>query len=187
MYMGKTTKIVMMIIVMLVAAAVIIYLVSTMGTSSKSNLTISSSQDLENLVNQIYEGVETFPSVATMSVDITDKEAVTYSTGITSTDKIDFAVVSEPMMSSQAYSMVLVKVKSSKDADTIAKEMNDNINPDKWICVSADKVYTTSSGDVICLVMASEEMAKPVYDKFKTLAGEIGKEYVRDNNQGFVE
>ena len=83
------------------------------------------------------------------------------------------------MISSQAYSFVVAKVKDGVDANSIAKEMLDKVNPIKWICVGAEKVYATSSGDVVCLVMASEEWAKPIYESFKSLAGTIGQEYER--------
>lgn len=83
------------------------------------------------------------------------------------------------MMSSQAYSLVLVKVKDGVDADKIAKSMSEQIDIRKWICVSAEKLYATSSGDVVCLVMSSEERAKPIYEKFKKLAGTIGEEYIK--------
>ena len=71
------------------------------------------------------------------------------------------------------------EVKDGVDANSIAKEMLDKVNPIKWICVGAEKVYATSSGDVVCLVMASEEWAKPIYESFKSLAGTIGQEYER--------
>ncbi|MGN1301281.1 MAG: hypothetical protein ACI4U9_01980, partial [Clostridia bacterium] len=46
-----------------------------------------------------------------------------------------------------------------------------------WICVSAEKLYATSSGDIVLLVMSSEDMAKPIYEKFKTLAGNVNEVY----------
>ena len=48
---------------------------------------------------------------------------------------------------------------------------------------SAEKVYTTSSGDVICLVMASQDMAKPIYEKFKLLAGNVGQEFEKSEQE----
>ena len=87
------------------------------------------------------------------------------------------------MMTSQAYSLVLVKVKNGVDANAVAKTMNENINSRKWICVSAEKVYTTSSKDVVCLVMSSEEIAKTIYEKFKILAGNIGEEYEKTEQE----
>ena len=55
--------------------------------------------------------------------------------------------------------------------------MSENIDTRKWICVSAEKLYATSSGDIVFLVMSSEEMAKPVYDAFKAKVGKVGQEY----------
>ena len=51
------------------------------------------------------------------------------------------------MMSSQAYSLVLVKVKDGVDANNIAKTMSEKIDTRKWICVSAEKLYATSSNE----------------------------------------
>ena len=57
--------------------------------------------------------------------------------------------------------------------------MSEQIDTRKWICVSAEKLYATNSGDVVCLVMSNEEWAKPVYDGFKELAGQVGEEYTK--------
>lgn len=150
-------------------------------TSNKEALNMATAADLTNFVDKVYEGLELFPSLATMELDMTDIDTLTYETGLASADKIDSVVVSAPMMSSQAYSMVLVKVKDGEDADAVAKEMSENINPNKWICVSAEKIYATSSGNVAFLVMTNVEMADFVYESFKTNAGEIGPEYSKDN------
>ena len=138
-------------------------------------------QELTTLVDKIYEGLELFPSLATMELDLTDMEMVTYETGLTSVEDVDGIVVSAPMMSSQAYSMILVKAKDASKADLIAKEMNDNVNPNKWICVSAEKVYATSCGNVAFLVMTNADMADDVYENFKKVAGNVGTEYSREN------
>lgn len=149
--------------------------------SNKEALNVKSTAELTALVDTVYEGLELFPSLATMELEMTDVDTVTYETGLASADKIDAVVVSAPMMSSQAYSMVLVKVKDGEDADAVAKEMSENINPNKWICVSAEKIYATSSGNVAFLVMTNAEMADNVYESFKTNAGKIGPEYSKDN------
>ena len=82
-------------------------------------------------------------------------------------------------MSSQAYSLVLAKVKSGANASKIAETMKDNIDTRKWICVTAEKVYATSSGDVVFLVMTRTDLADAVYNSFKTLAGSVGTEFER--------
>ena len=55
--------------------------------------------------------------------------------------------------------------------------MSEKIDTRKWICVSAEKLYATSSGDVVFLIMTNEEMATPIYEKFKTLAGNVNEVY----------
>lgn len=146
----------------------------------KSNLVLNTAEDNTNFVNKLYEGNENlFGSLMTQAIDPADNDLVASFTGLENANDVQFCVASEPMMSSQAYSLVIVKVKEGVDANSLAKTMNENINMRKWICVEAEKAYTTSSGDIICLVMSSEEMAKPVFDKFKELTGEIGEEYVR--------
>ena len=177
--MNKIVKIVIAIIV----AIVIIMGVNLFRNSSpkqESNLNINNNDDLVSLINQIYEGVTIeMPRLQTQALDVTDANMVKTFTGLDSTENIENLVVSEPLMSSQAYSLVLVKVKDGANINDMAKAMNENIDVRKWICVSAEKVYTATSGNVICLVMTNADTAKAVYDSFKTIAGGIEKEYER--------
>lgn len=137
-------------------------------------------QELTTLVDTLYAGNENlFSSLMSQPIDVTDSESVNYMTGLENGDDLEALVVSEPMMSSQAYSLVIAKVKDGADADKIAKEMSENINMRKWICVSAEVLYATSTEDLAFLVMSSEEMAKPVYDAFKKEVGVIREEYTR--------
>lgn len=193
--MSKTTKIIIAVAVVVVAivAVVVVSLGANDNSKTSSNLSesdnnikpasklsISSADDLTTLVDKIYEGVSIeMPMLMTMPVDTTDVDAVKSFTGLDSGENIEYAVVSEPMMSSQAYSMVLVKVKDGANADAMAKSMNENIDERKWICVTAEKIYTTTSGNVICLVMTNADTAQPVFDSFKTIAGSVGQVYER--------
>lgn len=182
--MNKTTKIIIAAIAIIAVVAVAIALI-LMNSKPKTNLDpISSSEDLTALIDKIYEGVDIeLPSLQSQTIDVSDNYAVQYATGLENADDVEYVATSEPLMSSQAYSLVLVKVKDGVNANEVAKKMNENIDERKWICVSAEKVYTTSSGNVVCLVMASEDRAKPVYEKFKTLAGAIGEEYERTEEE----
>ena len=139
---------------------------------------INSTEDLTAFVDKIYEGNENlFPSLMTQAVDVTDADSVAYMTGLENGDDLEYLAVSEPMMSSQAYSLVIAKVKDGVDADKLAKTMSENIDMRKWICVSAEVLYATSTEDLVFVVMSSEEMAKPVYDAFKAKVGKVGQEY----------
>lgn len=179
--MNKTVKIIIAVVIAIVAVVAILVGVFAFGNSKpKSNLTINSAEDLTTLVDQIYAGVSIeMPMLMTMPVDTTDADSVKYMTGLKNAENVEFAVVSEPMMSSQAYSMVLVKAKDGADVDEMAKSMNEDIDERKWICVTAEKIYTATSGNVICLVMSNPDTAKTVYESFKTIAGGIGEEYER--------
>ena len=175
--MKKQTIIILTVVIL---ALVLIFAVVFMNKGNKTNLKpIESAEDLSALIKELYVGKEQTlpPSVNTTIVDVTDANAVKSATGLENGDNLQFLAVSEPMISSQAYSLVLAKVKDGVNANEVAKAMSEKINPAKWICVSAEKIYATNSGDVVCLVMASEEWAKPVYESFKTLAGTVGKEY----------
>lgn len=184
--MNKTVKI---IIAVVAVVAVVALIIAFAGGKSKptSNLTINTAEDLSALVDRIYEGLTIeMPMLMTMPVDTTDAEAVKHLTGLENAENIEYAVVSEPMMSSQAYSMVLVKAKDGADVEAMAKSMNENIDERKWICVTAEKIYTTTSGNVICLVMSNPDTAKTVYDNFKNIAGGIGQEYERTAEEGGI-
>lgn len=175
--MKKQTIIILTVVIL---ALVVIFAVVFMNKGNKTNLKpIESAEDLSALIKELYVGKEETlpPSVNTTIVDVTDANAVKSATGLDNGDNLQFLAVSEPMISSQAYSLVLAKVKDGVDANEVTKAMSEKINPAKWICVSAEKIYATNSGDVVCLVMSSEEWAKPVYESFKTLAGTVGKEY----------
>lgn len=178
--MSKTVKIIIAIAAVVAIIAVLVGVLAINNSKTKSNLNVSSAEDLTALVDKIYEGVSIeMPMLMTMPVDTTDADAVKAYTGLDSAENIEYAVASEPMMSSQAYSLVLVKVKDGVDADAVAKTMNENIDERKWICVTAEKIYTATSGNVICLVMSNPDTAKTVYDSFKTLAGSVEAEYER--------
>ena len=163
--------------------AIIIVVAVAMKNSKKeeSSLKIASAQDLTRLVEEVYEKKEKpLPSIETTEIDVSDESMVNSMTGLENGDNLEYLVVSEPMISSQAYSFVVAKVKSGVNADNIAKKMVDGINPRKWICVSAEKVSATSSGDVVCLVMTDKETTDKIMEGFKEVAGTVGKVYSED-------
>lgn len=152
------------------------------GKAGTSLSEVNSGDDLVALVDTLYKGqTNLFSSLETAEIDVTDADTVAFNTGLVNGDNLEYLAVSQPLMSSQAYELVLAKVKPGVDANTVAKEMSENINMNKWVCVSANKLYATSSGDIVFLVMAGEaEMATPVYEKFKSLAGSVNKVYEKE-------
>lgn len=178
--MGKTQKIILILVLVIVAVVAVVLVVNNNKSAEKkeekaSSLVVNSDEDLTSIVEKLYDGKE-LPNLDTNSIDVQDKDMVNAFTGLEDGSDLEYLVVSEPLMSSQAYSLVVAKV-SNGNADKIAKKMADSVNPAKWICVSAEKIYATSSGDIVFLIMSSEEWAKPIYNDFKEMAGTVGKEY----------
>ena len=180
---GKGILIAIIVIILIAIIGVGIVFALKLG-KPKSNITISSTDDMQNLINSVYEGqADTLPpTLNTQIVDINNADVLKSFTGLTSNENIDAVVVSEPMIGSQAYSFVLVKVKDGADADSIAKQMSENIDTRKWVCVEAEKLYATSVDNLAVLVMSSDEWATPVYNKLKEVLGAYNEEYVKENN-----
>ena len=177
--------IIAIVVIALIALAIVGIVFLTNKDTSKdtpiSSLKLETAEDMKNLMNNIYTTLgDTLPSLQVQEVDVSDELAVTAATGLKSKANVESVVLSEPMMSSQAYSFVLVKTSSDANVEEMKKEMLNNIDVRKWICVSAEKVYVTNYNNVICLVMASEDWAKPVYEEFKKSAdGKVGQELER--------
>lgn len=115
------------------------------------------SMSLNEIIDAVYKKNPIDLSLETDSVDISDADMLKAFTGLDSADKIKEALVSEPMMGSQAYSFVLVRVKDAADAEEVANAMINGINPSKWICVEADDVRVMVKGDVVALYMIDSE------------------------------
>lgn len=74
----------------------------------------------------------------TSELDLGDADMLSYHTGLTNLDGIEGVYLSESMISSTAYSAVYIRTTDDADAEGIRKQLMDNINPAKWVCVSAD-------------------------------------------------
>lgn len=132
--------------------------------------------ELEKLMDSLYAAHKELElPLMTTVLDLTSNDMVKYNTGLTTGEKLSEAVVSEPMMG-QAYSLVLAKVKDAADAEAVAKEMYENIDTRKWVCVEADTKTAAFSGDTVMLFMVSSDFADSVttdsiLEAFKTVAG----------------
>lgn len=177
--MNKTVKTIIIALIVIAIVVAVVVAIFMVNRKPKTNLeTVNSNEDLLALIDKLYEGQKgLFSSLQNEAVDVTDNDFIQYYTGLENGEDLEYVVTSEPMISSQAYSLVLAKVKNGVDANSVAKEMSEKVNTSKWICVSAEKLYVTSSGDIVFLVMSSEDMAKPIYEKFKTLAGNVNEVY----------
>ena len=168
------------LILLAVISFIIFILVS--GSGKKGNVeTPKNVNDIINTINKNNKSV--LPELETIKVDIKNIDEVTSYTGLKTNDGIESIVVSEPLVTAQAYSVAIVRVKDNADVEKIKQEMLDNIDMRRWICVSAEQLYITNSGNVIFSVMADKDVAKAVYNDFKKYVNNnIGKELEKSNN-----
>lgn len=131
---------------------------------------------LEDILKKIYDTAKVSDNFKAFMKDGLETKEVT-------SDKIayylgkedlqfDSATASEPLMTTSAYSLVLVRAKKDADIEQMKKDIKENVDPRKWICVGVDEknVIVDNIGDVIILIMSNDE-AKPLHDAFLALKG----------------
>ena len=128
----------------------------------------NSNVNLEEIMPKLYEGIEK-DDIPELNYTKVTKENSEYYLG-----KVDFeyteALASEPIMSSIAHSVVLVKLDNANLANTAKKEILEKVNPEKWICVKVDdqNVLTASKKNIVLLVM-DNEYASRIKENFLNL------------------
>lgn len=117
--------------------------------------------ELSGMVDKLYEAHPVdLMLLTTSAVNLNDLSWLTYNTGLT-TDQatlVDAGVLSESLTGSQAYSLVLLRVKDKADAQTIADAILDNIQMNKWVCTMADKARVATFDDKVLFVMTNSEL-----------------------------
>lgn len=140
-------------------------------------------EELAKLLAQMYEKVPTVQEIALgdpMPIDLTGED-FSYWLGTTDASGIDAAIYSEPMMSSVAYSVCLVRAKEGTDIEQLKKDIFDKVNPVKWLCVTAEKVLVTNSDNTILLVMTNAEVTGELYNAFaEVMNNNVGEKLERD-------
>lgn len=129
---------------------------------------VPDANSLEGIMKSIYEGVE-LETPATAITTIT-ADNVEYYLGLKTIDGIEEAIASEPMMSSSAHSVCLVRVKDGTDVTKMMNDIKENVNPQKWICVGVDpeNVMVTNKGNLILFVMDNTN-PQGIIDSFNAL------------------
>ena len=162
------------LIIGLILLAVISFGIFILVSGKGNTGSLETTKDIIKMINTIdKDNKNVLPELETMKVDVKNIDEVTSYTGLKTNDDIESIVVSVPMMTSQAYSVAVVKVKDTANVEKIKQEMLDNIDMRRWICVSAEQLYITNSGNVIFSVMADKDIAKVVYNDFKKYVNNI--------------
>ena len=127
--------------------------------------------ELEDIMDRLYNGIseEELPMML-QNTELTEENIENY---IGTKDiKWSEAIVSESMVGSIAHSVVLIRMNedaSEKDIEKAKEIIKENANPNKWICVTAEKVEVISNGDLILLVMSDEEKVTTISENFSKI------------------
>ncbi len=138
--------------------------------------------ELSAMVDSIYEAYPVeLMMMQTSAIDLNDEAWLTYNTGLSAEQAtlVDAGVKSESMTGSQAYTLVLLRVKDAADAQTIADAMLENMDPAKWVCVMADKERVATFDDKVLFVMTNSELTD-IDALFDTVPGALGVEFDYD-------
>ena len=132
-----------------------------MAATPEDSAPLPVDEELSALVDTLYAAHPVELMMPTTSaVDLGDESWCRYHTGLEAADaaKVDAAVVSESMTGSQAYSLVLLRVKDEADAQAVADAVLENVQMNKWVCVMADKARVATFGDKVLFVMSNTEL-----------------------------
>ena len=181
----KKQSIIIIIGIILVAIIVGVFFMNKKNSENTEKVKIDNVDDMKAMLKSIYEKLnDELPTLETAEIDVSDEMQVSAYTGLSSNKDIEKMVISEPLMNAQAYSALVIKVKDGANIENIKKDILDNINMRKWICVSAEKLYVTNSGNVIFVIMSNEEWASSVYKEFKNYVNNnIGKELEKSEEE----
>lgn len=139
-------------------------------------VTVLSAEELQTAVDAIYEKYPVPFMAGTIPAEMITADSYAYYTGLADDSKVNAVIVSESMIGSQAYSLVLLSVKEGEDAEAVANEMINGIDQRKWMCVEADLIRTVASGNTVMLIMIDSEMQIGIdgfVDAFEEAVGSV--------------
>lgn len=157
---------------LILAAALMLAMFAACGASSSaapsSSAAVHVAGTLDELMTKVYEGIPENQMPALMNTELTADNS-TYYTGVESTEYAE-GLASEAMISAVAHSVVLLRAESEEAAEALKDEVAEKADPRKWVCVEAEQVITDNVGDLVILIMASEDNAPMLHENFLALA-----------------
>jgi len=124
-------------------------------------------EDLSVILKTLYENSEMdLPSLVETKLS---EENEQYYIGTSDIDYVE-SIASEPMMSSIAFSVVLLRVEEGADVEKIKETIKAKVDPRKWICVGVeeDDVIVDNIGNLVILIMVNDSAA--LHNAFLDLA-----------------
>lgn len=99
-----------------------------------------------------------------------EDDAFAYYFGIEKPEGVKDALAVEPPMTSVAFSLCLLRVEEGVDTAALAREIEESVDSNKWLCVSATYVKAVARGNTIILVMDGDDnRGKALIDEFNAI------------------
>ena len=96
--MKKSSIIILIIAILVIIAGVAIYMITNQNSTNNSSI------NLKTMIDTIYKNSNVeLPSLETKKIGLSDNNVVSSYTFLSNNDNVEELVVSEPVMSSQAY------------------------------------------------------------------------------------
>ena len=154
-------------LVFLLVALMALSICSCSNSKTPESSTGKLEGSLEEIMGKIYEDFD--PDFPETEITKLDDENVEYFVG-TKDVKYDEAIASEPMMSTHAHSIVLLRVPKNSDVEAIKQKIKDNVDGRKWICVGVEDedIIVDNADNLVILIM--DENSKKIHESFSSLA-----------------
>jgi len=118
---------------------------------------------LEEILTKVYADIPEDERPMLMNIDVLKDASDNIEYYIGTTDiEYEEIYASEPMMSSIAYSVVLVRMKDGADIESAKTKIAEGVDPRKWMCVEVaeEDVIVKNKGDLIILIMVNDETTR---------------------------
>ena len=154
-------------------------------TTAPASASALAGKSLSEIMDMVYEKHPVELPLITIDLALEDAYTVKSYLGLDSSELVQEAVASESGFGSQAYSLVLCRVKDPANAQTVARQMFDGIDRRKWICVEADDLMVSVFGDLVLLVMIDSDYAemataRQLTDAFASINGASAELTLKD-------
>ena len=158
---------------------------SSSASSESSSATAVDTSDLTSLMDALFSGIAEDQMPMLMPQEDGSKyaplteENSEYNTGV-ALSAYKEGICAEAAISAQAHSVCLLKANSADEAAQLAEDVAANANPNKWICVGAERTIVAYSGDTVLLAMSFNDLAQTVLDNFTAQFGTENVTVVKD-------
>lgn len=131
---------------------------------------VTAESTLMDIYGALYANLENGPYLGALWPMPFTSEDAGWIIGVEGLDIVE-AYVCEPMMSSLAHSVCLIKMAEGSDIEATKTAIRENVNPRKWICVSVEpeNILVENIGNLILLVMDNTH-CHTIADNFLDLA-----------------